>query len=191
MTQVSGSKLGTWAQVCSGANQHVWRTWRSQYGKGWSRGWDTWSSVGLWGLTHCCSLQVYFLWLGCPIHRAALPAPPHSNSCTLGKMDCGDMLNYLSSVSSSRWWQRYWIFRLPRTLPDREIWSLEMQKPIWSPTIQGILRVPVIERGQKWLKFPTPPKPYNSQLLWAVGLNSRRSYTPSTWRCSDHNCYLP
>lgn len=131
-----------------------------------------------------------------PFHKPAVPVPwratpPHAISRALGiMMDGGDMLNYSGSVSSSSWWQWYCIFRLPRTAPDREICSLGMQKPIWPPTVRGIQMVPVVGRRQRRLKRPTPPKPHNSRLLWALGLDHRCSYVSTTWRGSDHNRYL-
>lgn len=129
-------------------------------------------------------------------HKPAVPAsgrptPPHSISRALGiMMDGGDMLNYSGSVSSSSWWQRYCIFRLPRTAPDREICSLGMQKPIWPPAIRGIQMVPVVRRGQKRPQLPTTPKPHNSRMLCALGLNHRCPHAPTAWRGSDHNCYM-
>lgn len=40
-------------------------------------------------------------------------------------------------------------------------------------------------------KLPTPPKPHNLQLLWALELNHKCSYTFTSRRCFDCNCYLP
>lgn len=40
-------------------------------------------------------------------------------------------------------------------------------------------------------KLPTPPKPHNLQLLRALELNHKCSYTFTSRRCFDCNCYLP